>query len=63
MTVDAELWYLTERPERYADVARLVDIAMRHGAKACIGGCDLDAPCKRHARTTAIVWRYSRRHA
>lgn len=61
--MNAELWFLEHRPERYADVARLVDIAMRHGAKPCIGdGCDLDAPCKRHDRTTSLVWRHSRRY-
>lgn len=60
--MDAELWYLTEKPELYARTAAWVDIALRHSAKPCIGGCDLDATCKRHARTTAIVWRYSRRH-
>lgn len=61
--MNAELWFLEHRPEKYAETARLVDIAMRHGAKPCTPeGCDLDSPCKRHARTTSLVWRYARRH-
>lgn len=61
--MNAELWFLEHRPEKYAETARLVNLGMRHGAKPCIGdGCDLDAPCKRHRRSVEVVMRYSRRY-
>ena len=45
-------WEEQFSPER----ERMVDIAMRHTDKPCIGEpCDLDAPCKRHSRTTRLV--------
>ena len=45
----------------YAETAHKVDLAMRHTDKPCIGEpCDLDAPCKRHARTVALVFRLTK---
>lgn len=42
----------------YAEKARMVDIAMRHMGKPCIGdGCDIDKHCKRHTRTASLVFR------
>jgi hypothetical protein len=38
------------------NTAILVNIAMKHQAKACIKPeCDLNAPCKRHARTPELI--------
>jgi len=35
-----------------------VALAMRHSSKPCIPPeCDLDSPCKRHARTAELVFR------
>jgi hypothetical protein len=41
------------------NIAILVNIAMKHQAKNCIKPeCDLDAPCKRHARTSELAIRW-----
>lgn len=46
---------------RIARITRQVDLAMRIGDRPCTrGGCDLGAPCPRHARTAAVVVRYLR---
>jgi hypothetical protein len=43
---------------KYAVIAEKVDLAIKHTDKPCIGEpCDLDAPCKRHARTVSLVER------
>lgn len=41
--------------------AHKVNIAMKHMDKPCIGEpCDVDAPCKRHKRTTTLVRRITK---
>ncbi len=51
-----------DSPHRYAHIQRQVDLAMRHSDKPCIGEpCDDINTCPRHARTTALVLRVTRR--
>jgi hypothetical protein len=47
--------------KRSVHIAECVDLALRIGDRPCTGGgCDLGAPCPRHARTAAVVIRYMR---
>lgn len=56
-----EFKVLRETPERYASIARQVDLAMSLSSRKCAGGeCDEGCPCDRHRRITRVVSRYLR---
>jgi len=56
---EPELRVLREHPERYARIARQVDLAMSLFSRHCTGpGCDEGCPCPRHARIPQVVDRY-----
>jgi hypothetical protein len=58
---DYQLEVYLESPQKYARIARQVDLAMRLTDKPCISRpCDEGAPCKRHAHVYAVVERYQR---
>lgn len=60
--MDPQLDIYTRNPGSYARIDDEVRLAMRHTCKDCIGEpCDLDAICKRHARTAELVARVIRR--
>lgn len=58
---DRELAAYARGPGYYRDARAFVDLCESLSGRPCTGGgCDLGAPCSRHARITEVVARYQR---